>query len=171
MWDYTRGKHVAFENLGIAGKRIDAFLNACAAGIVEAKHRGADLHGHVHDLADLGGVHARQCTAEDGEILAEHINETAIYGPMPGDHAIARNSLRLHAEVDRAVLDKHVVFLERTGIQQHVDTLASRQLTFGVLRLDASLSTALSRGRAPTLEFFQHLLHLYLRPSAAVFGQ
>jgi hypothetical protein len=39
-----------------------------------------------------------------------------------------------------------------------------------MLRLDAALPAPLARRRAPALEFFQHLLHLYLRPSPPVFG-
>jgi hypothetical protein len=55
-------------------------------------------------------------------------------------------------------------------IEQHVDALAGRQLALGVLRLDAARPASQARRRAPALEFFQHLLHLILRPSPSVFG-
>src|SRR6185312_13536221 len=70
-----------------------------------------------------------------------------------------RNLLALHAEVGRAMLDEHVVFLERAGIEQHVDALARRQLALGVLRLDAALPAARSRRRPTPLKLFQHLWH------------
>ena len=57
------------------------------------------------------------------------------------------------------MLDEHVVFLERAGIEQRVDALARRQLALGVLRLDAALAAAQARRRATTLKLFQHLLH------------
>jgi hypothetical protein len=67
--DHARGVDVALEDLGIAGQRVDAFLDARAAGIVEADHRRADLHRHVHDLADLLRVAFRHRAAEHGEVL------------------------------------------------------------------------------------------------------
>ena len=39
-----------------------------------------------------------------------------------------------------------------------------------VLRLDAPRPASQTRRRASALEFFQHLLHLILRPSQSVFG-
>src|SRR3546814_5157156 len=47
-------------------------LDVRSAGVVEADHRRADFHRHVHDLADLLGMAFRQRSAEDGKILAEH---------------------------------------------------------------------------------------------------
>src|SRR5471030_2633095 len=83
---------------------------------------------------------------------------------MPGHHAVARDLLALHAEVGRAVLDEHVVFLERARIEQHVDALARRQLALGMLRLDAALAPALPCGGPAPFELFQHLLHWGPRP-------
>jgi hypothetical protein len=39
--DHARGEHVALEHLGIAAERRDAFLDARAAGVVEADDRRA----------------------------------------------------------------------------------------------------------------------------------
>ena len=149
---------------GITRERIDAFLDARAARVVEAKDRSADLHRDVHDLADLGGMHARQGPTEDREILAEDIDEAAVDRAVAGHHAVARDFLVFHAEIDRTMLDEHVELLERPGIEQRIDALARRQLAFGVLRLDAALPTAQTRRCPPALEFFQHFLHRYLRP-------
>jgi hypothetical protein len=57
------------------------------------------------------------------------------------------------------VLDEHVEFLERAGIEQHVDALARRQLALAVLRLDAALAAAQPRGLAALFQLFQHFLH------------
>jgi hypothetical protein len=45
------------------------------------------------------------------------------------------------------MLDEHVEFLERAGIEQHVQPLARRQLALGMLRVDAALAAAQPRGR------------------------
>jgi hypothetical protein len=62
-------EHVALEHLGIAGEAGDAFLDARAAAVVEPDHRRADLHRHVHDLADLLRVALGQRAAEHGKVL------------------------------------------------------------------------------------------------------
>ncbi|CAB5034379.1 unannotated protein [freshwater metagenome] len=115
-------------------------------------------------------MHARQRTAEHCEVLAEDIDQAAIDRAVAGDHAVARDLLRLHAEIDRAMLDIHVVFLERARIEERVDALACRQLALAVLRLDAAHAAAQARTGTPALELIQHLLHLCLRPSATVFS-
>src|SRR5690242_21409907 len=99
-------------------------------------------------------MHARQRAAEHGEVLAEDVDQPAVDRAMAGHHAVARDLLVLHAEVDRTMLDEHVVFLERAGIEQRVDALARRQLALGVLRLDAARTAALARRRATTLKLF-----------------
>src|SRR5216683_1204720 len=73
------------------------------------------------------------------QILAEDVDQPAVDRAVARHHAVARDLLGLHAEIDRAMLDEHVVFLERSGIEQRVDALAGRQLALGVLRLDAAL--------------------------------
>ena len=69
--DDAGGEHVALEDLGIAAERRHAFLDARAAGIVEADDRRAVAQRHVLDLGDLLGMRLRQRAAEDGEILGE----------------------------------------------------------------------------------------------------
>ncbi len=60
---------VALEHVGVAAERRHAFLDARAARIVEADHRGADLNRLVHDLADLLGMRLGQRATEHGEVL------------------------------------------------------------------------------------------------------
>src|SRR3546814_3257293 len=97
---HARCEHVALEHIGIAAKAGDAFLDSRAAGIVEADHGRAHLHRHVHDLADLLGVALRKRTAEDGEILAEDEDQTAVDRARPGHHPVAGYLSLFHAEVD-----------------------------------------------------------------------
>ncbi len=51
----TRSHNVALEDFGIAGQCVDAFLDTCAAGVVQTYYGGTHLHGHIHDFADFQG--------------------------------------------------------------------------------------------------------------------
>src|SRR3546814_16223865 len=89
----------------------------------------------------------RQRAAEDGEILAEDIDEAAVDRARPGDDAIPGNPLVLHAEIDAVMLDIGVEFLERALVEQHVEPLARGQLALGVLGVDALLPAPRREGR------------------------
>ena len=140
LGDDARGEHVALEDVGIAAQRRDPFLNPRAARVVHADHRCADLHGVIHDLADLLGVRLGERAAEDREILAEDEHHPAVDRAVAGDHAVARHGLLVHAEVVAAVPLEHVPFLERIGVEQELDALAGGELALGVLRVDALLA-------------------------------
>jgi hypothetical protein len=64
-----------------------------------------------------------------------------------------------HAELGRPMLDEHVVFLEGVLIEQQGDALARRQLALGVLGGDPARPAAHPRLLAPTLQFFEDVLH------------
>ena len=51
--NHAGGHDVTLENFGITGKGVDAFLNTCAARVVESDYGCAHLHGHIHYLAYL----------------------------------------------------------------------------------------------------------------------
>ena len=51
--DDARGLHIASEDLAVLRERDHAFLDACAARVVEPDDRATGLHGEVHDLDDL----------------------------------------------------------------------------------------------------------------------
>jgi hypothetical protein len=100
-----------------------------------------------------------QRAAEHGEVLGEHERLAAVHGAPAGDHAVAGDLVLLHAELDRAMLDEHVEFLERAFIQQQLDALAGGQLAAGVLRLDALVAAALLGSGAAFVECFEDVLH------------
>ena len=83
-----------------------------AARVVQADHRGADLHGLVHHLADLLGVRFAQGAAEYREVLAEDEHQAPVDGAVAGHHAVAGDVGLVHAEVRAAVLDEHVPLFE-----------------------------------------------------------
>ncbi|MCY1501081.1 hypothetical protein D9M68_351420 [compost metagenome] len=84
----------------------------------------------------------RQGAAENGEVLRKDIDLPAVDRAPTGDDAIARDLLALHAEIDAAMRDVHVVFFERAFIEQHLDAFARRQLALAVLGVDPSLAAA-----------------------------
>ena len=135
-------QRVAQKNVGVAGQRHHAFLNARAAGIVQADHGRAHLRGQIHDLDDLAGVRLRERSAEDGEILREDIDQPAFDAAVAGDEAVAVRLLLGHAEVVAAVRDQLVGLFEGALVEQKLDALARRHLAFFVLALAALRASA-----------------------------
>lgn len=149
----TRCEYVTLEDLGIAAERRHAFLDARAAAVVEADDGRADLHRIVHDLHDLFGVPLRKRAAEDGEVLAEDIDEAAVDRAAAGDDTVARHYLVLHSEIGAIMLDIGVEFFERALVEKHVKPFARGQLALGVLRVDALLPAPKSGGGAAAFHF------------------
>ena len=133
---------VAQEDVGVATERRDAFLDPRATGIVETDDRRTDLHGQVHDLADLLGVRLRQRSTEDREVLAEDEHEPTVDRPVSGDDAVAQDMLLGHPEFGGAVGDERIEFDERPWVEQEVQSFARRQLPPGVLSFDTDRATA-----------------------------
>jgi len=134
-------------------------MNSRAAGIVKPHHRRAHPHGVVHDLADLFRVRLAERAAEDGEVLAEHEHQSPVDRAASGNDAIARHALLGHAEVRGAVLDEHVVFLERAVVEQQLQTLAGSELALGMLPLDPRLAAAQPGAGAALFKRAQDVVH------------
>src|SRR6266852_5462482 len=73
--DDAAGQRVAQKNIGVTGKRRDAFLDARAARIVQADDGSAGAHGLIHYFANFQGVGFGERAAEDGEVLGEDVDE------------------------------------------------------------------------------------------------
>ena len=127
---HAAGQRVAQEDIGVAGQRHHALLDARAAGIVQADHGRAGLQRQVHDLADLLRVGFGERAAEDGEILREDVDQAAVDAAVAGDEAVAGNALLVHAEIAAAVRDQLVQFLEGAFVEQQFDALARGELAF-----------------------------------------
>ena len=93
----------------------------------------------------------------------KHEDQPAVDRARSGDDAVARDLLRLHAEIDAIMLDVHVELLERMRIEQDVQPLARRQPALLVLRLDTRRATARPRRRPPPFQFFKGLEHRFPR--------
>jgi hypothetical protein len=136
------GQRVAEEDVGVARERDHAFLDAGAAGVVEADHRCPELDRQIHHLADLGGVGLRERSAEDREVLREGVDDTPLDAAGAGDDAVTGDDLVGHPEVAAAVGDELVDLLEGAGVEQLGDPLARGQFAGGVLPLDTGRATS-----------------------------
>ena len=140
------------EDVGVAGERLDALLDARAARVVEADDRRADLDREIHHLADLLGVGAAQAPAEDGEVLREDEHLAPVDQAVAGDHAVAEDLLLLHAEVGAPVHHEPPDLDEAARIDEQIDALARRQLSAFVLLLDALGAAAEERACVDVVE-------------------
>ena len=154
---HARGQRVAKKDVGVAGQRRDALLDAGAAGVVQPDHRRAHAHGHIHDLDDLRRIGQGERAAEDGEILREDEHQPALDASVAGDEAVAVNLLLLHAEIGAAMGEQLVGLFEGAFVEQEGDALARRHLAFLVLALVAFLAPAGFGQAVALLQFFQLL--------------
>ena len=109
--------------------------------------------------------------AEDREILGEEVDDAAIDLAIAGDDTVARDPLRLHAEVGAAMRDEPVELDERAGVEKLLDPLARRVLAGGVLSVDAGLTAAEARGLVECFESFEIVAHVFLARLSAFSGQ
>ena len=102
----------------------------------------------------------RQRAPEHRKILGKDKGLAAVDRAPAGDDAVARHFGLFHAEFHRAMLDKHVEFLERALVEQKLDALPRGQLAAGVLRLDALLAAAEFCPAAELFEGVQDVFHV-----------
>ena len=140
--NHARRHHVAQENVGVAGERNDAFLDARAAAVVDADEGASDLHREVHHLADFFREGARQAAAEHGEVVREHADLAPVDGAEAGHHAVAGNLLARHVEVGDAMRFELVELDERAAIEQEIDPLARGHAAGFALFLEAFRAAA-----------------------------
>ncbi len=158
-----RSQHITLKDIGIAAQRGNAFLDSCSARVVNADHRGSNLHRMIHDLADLLGVGLRQRAAEHGEVLAEDEYHASIDRAVAGYDAVAGDALSFHPKVAAAMFYEHVPFFKRAWIEQQFDALARREFALLVLRVDPSLATTHFGGGTLFFQLSDDVLHVRSR--------
>ena len=80
--DHPGCQCVSLEDLAVTGQRVDAFLDAGAAGVVDSDDRCASAHGVVHHLGNFSGCDLREGTAQHGEVLGVCKDASAIDSPV-----------------------------------------------------------------------------------------
>jgi hypothetical protein len=76
------------------------------------------------------------------------------------NHAIAGNRFFLHAEINAAVLDKHVPFFEGAFIEKQADPFPRSQLPLAMLRVDPFLASAEPRSGPLFFKLLNDILHV-----------
>src|SRR5262249_32312732 len=103
-------------------------------------------------------------TAKHREILGEDENGATVDRPPAGNDAVARDLGLFHAELTRAVLDKHVELLKRVLVHEQNNAFARGELAAPVLGVDPILATAEPRILTALFQIFEDVFHASLRP-------
>src|SRR5690606_30475842 len=118
----------------------DTFLDAGAAGVLEADDRSPHLQAHVHDLADLVRHRCAETASEDGEILAIHQDGPPGDGPVAGEHRVSQGAFVFDPETLCLVTNEQIDLVEGTVVEEGLDAFSSGQLALFVLTGDCSLT-------------------------------
>src|SRR4030095_14710667 len=142
LWHHSRSHHVALKYFSVSRQAVDAFLNARAAGIVDADDRRAVLHRHVHHFADLLRHHASQTAAEHGEALRIDVHQAPIDGAVTGDHRVAQKFLLVQSEIDAVVRAQTIDLDKAAAVEQDVDAFPRQEFSLLVLAARAFRTAA-----------------------------
>ena len=152
---------VAQENVRISRQRHHAFLNPRSTGIVQPNHRRSHLRRQIHDLHNLPGIRFRQRPTKHCEVLRKYVHEPPLNAPVASDEPVAIDLLVGHAEVIAAMRDELIGLLERPLIEQELDALAGRHLSFFMLALAALGAATVFRELVPLIEFGDFLFEIH----------
>src|SRR5215203_2344312 len=95
----TARERVAEENIRVASKAHDAFLNACSTRIIQTDNRCSDLHREIHDLANFFRVSLGKGSAEYSKVLCKNKYVTTVNQTVSGDNTIARVNLLFQSKI------------------------------------------------------------------------
>ena len=157
--DDPRRQHVADEDLPVGREAGDALLDPRATRVVQPDQRHPALEGEILDAADLVRLDARERTAEHREVLREDRDTAAVDLAEAGHDAVARVALLGQAEIGLVVCRERAHLLERTLIDEEVQTLAGGQLASRVLLFHARPAAPLERCRAHGAQNFEMVSH------------
>jgi len=136
LGDDARSPYLGFEQVAVHFQRVHAFLEAGAAGIIQADQRPAHLLGEVDSPYFLEAVVLAEGAGHSHEVLGEGDRGAAVDQAVAGDHSF-RGYLRLvHAEVGRPVLDEYAYLVEGAGVEEIIYPFSCRPLASTVALLD-----------------------------------
>ena len=149
----TARHRVVVEDAAIAGQGVNAFLNPGTAGVIDADHRAADLHGRFLGRRDLLRMHFTQRTADDREVLCGGIGHTAVDQAVAGHNTVPGRFFFLHAEIDTAVFHEQAGFDKGVRIKQSFEPFPGCILALAVLSVDGLLTAAQTQLCFPVQHF------------------
>lgn len=141
--------------MAVTGEGVVAFLNARAAGVVDADDGHAGFHGVFHGVANFLGVDLAERSAADRKVLGVSGHGAAINVANTSDDAVAGEHFVSHAEVRGLVLRVHAGLHKGAGREERVDAVASREQALGAARREFVRATAVEGDFAMFTESFQ----------------
>ena len=151
--NYSGEVYVLPENFSVSGKRLNAFLDSRAAGVVDADYGHSVFAGELHKIAYFLGVVGAQGSARDSEVLAERRHLPSVDGADSAYYAVGGQHLLFHAEVVAVVLNVHSELHERPGVEQGFNSFARCHQTFCAAGFESRLSAGVVRLFAAAGEF------------------
>src|SRR5208337_897626 len=97
---------------------------------MDEDERAAGVQRQFHRVGDLVAVELTRRAPEDREVLAGEMNQAAVDRRRAGDHTIRGNLLAGQSEEGLPVLCEQAHLLEAAGIDQGINALARRLLSF-----------------------------------------
>ncbi len=132
----------------VAAQRVNAFLDARSARIVDEDERRAGLQRRLHHLHAFVGVNLARRSACHRKVLARQVHQASVNPRASGHHAVGRKLFPFHPKQRCAVLRKRPNLLERVRVHQLFHPLARRQLALLVLFFNALFAAAVFHRRA-----------------------
>ena len=94
---------VLIENIRIAGKAFNSFLNTCASGIIQRNYRSTVLQCQLLHFHNLFCIRSGQWTSVDCKVVGINKYLAPVNLSVTGYDAVSRNLVFVHAIVGAAV--------------------------------------------------------------------
>ena len=153
--NHSRSNGILVENRGITRNTSYTFLNTGTTRVVQGNHRCTVLQCQFLYLYNLAGTGSTQRTAVYRKVIGIYIYQTSVDLSVSTNDSVTRNVVLFHTEISTVVNHKLVDFVERTLVEQHIDTLAGSHVTVGVLSFHALYATTL---RSQFIQFLKFLI-------------
>ena len=153
--NHSRSNGVLVEDGGISRNATHPFLDAGTSRVVEGNHRCPVAQGQLLHLLDLPCSRLAQRTAVDGKVVGIDIDQTSVNLSVATHNAIAWDMVLFHPEIGAMMNHQFVHFVERTLVEQGVDTFTCGHVAVGMLAFDAFDTTA---QRSRLVEFLEFLI-------------
>lgn len=101
-----------------------AVLDACAGSFVESNEWSASCDGEFLDLDHLFAVDLSEGAAENGAVLGEYADLSAVNGSPASDNSVGDGALVLHVEGGCAVLGQSIELDEGAFVEEIIEAFA-----------------------------------------------
>ena len=139
--DVAGSDRVPIKDAAVTLQGRHAFLDPCAAGVVQRNERLPGAERHIHDLPDLLGMHLSKAPAGAGEVVGGCKDGPAVDQTETCDHGVGRDLFFPETEQCRTVLHKKLGLLKRSPVEEHVEPLPCGEFPEFMLLSDQLLAS------------------------------